>query len=90
MFDGEKMIDFVNKGNNRKVNFVILPSLFSHDKYLQNGKFWVFTYKKGTFRFCEPKFENLVNKKENEKFYKHMLKSNGQISKREKTIKKYE
>ena len=47
------MIDFINKGNNRKVNFVILPSLFSNGNYLENGKSWVFTYKKDTFKFDE-------------------------------------
>ena len=61
-----KMIDFINKGNNRKVNFIILPSLFSNGNYLENGKFWVFTYKKNTFRFDNDKlkFESLVNKQD--------------------------
>ena len=45
-FNHETMIDFINKGNNRKVNFVILPSLFSNGNFLENGKYWVFTYKK--------------------------------------------
>ena len=63
-FIHEKMIDFINKGNNRKVDFVILPSLFSNGNYLENGKFWVFTYKKDTFKFGELKFESLVNKEE--------------------------
>ena len=44
-FNHEIMIDFINKGNNRKVNFVILPSLFSNGNFLENGKYWVFTYK---------------------------------------------
>jgi len=63
-FDHEKMIDFINKGNNRKVDFVILPSLFSNGNFLENGKLWVFTYKNDTFKFGDPKFENLVNKQE--------------------------
>jgi len=65
-FDHEIMIDFINKGNNRKVNFVILPSLFSNGNYLENGKFWVFTYKKKTFHFSDSKlnFENIDDKKE--------------------------
>jgi len=65
-FNHEKMIDFINKGNNRKVNFIILPSLFSNGNYLENGKSWVFTYKKNTFFFSDSKlyFENLVDRKE--------------------------
>jgi len=63
-FVHEKMIDFINKGNNRKVDFVILPSLFSNGNFLENGKLWVFTYKNDTFKFGDPKFENLVNKQE--------------------------
>ena len=31
---------------------------------MENGKFWVFTYKKDTFKFGKLRFENLVNKKE--------------------------
>ena len=60
------MIDFINKGNNRKVNFVILPSLSSNGNFLENGKYWVFTYKKDTFHFPESKlnFENIDDKKE--------------------------
>ena len=50
-FNSEMMIDFINRGKNRKVNFVILPSLFSNRNYIQNGKLWVFTYFKNTFRF---------------------------------------
>jgi len=61
-FNQEKMIDFINKGNKREVNFVILPSLFSNGNYLDNGKFWVFTYKKNTYKFDNLKFENLVDK----------------------------
>ena len=56
------MIDFINKGNNRKVDFIILPSLVSNGNYLENGKFWVYTYNKDTFRFGKLNFENLVNK----------------------------
>ena len=47
------MIDFINRGKNRKVNFVILPSLFSNENYLQNGKFWVYTYLENDFKFEE-------------------------------------
>ena len=64
IFNHEKMIDFINKGNNRKVDFIILPSLFSNGNYLENGKFWVFTYKKDTFKFGKLRFENLVNKQD--------------------------
>ena len=52
------MIDFINRGKNRKVNFVILPSLFSNGNFLQNGKSWVFTYLKNTFRFENLKDES--------------------------------
>ena len=63
-FNHEKMIDFINKGNKKEVNFVILPSLFSNDNYLENGKSWVFTYKKKTLKFDKDdlKFENLDDK----------------------------
>ena len=66
LFNHEKMIDFINKGNNRKVNFVILPSLFSNGNYLENGKSWVFTYKKNTFYFSDSKldYENIDEQKE--------------------------
>ena len=64
LFNHENMIDFINKGNNRKVDFIILPSLFSNSNYLENGKFWVFTYKKDTFKFGRLDFENLVNKQD--------------------------
>ena len=56
-FNSEKMIDFINRGKNRKVNFVILPSLISNGNYLQNGKSWVFTFTKNTF-----KFDDSINK----------------------------
>ena len=58
-FNSEKMIDFINRGNKRKVNFVILPSLFSNGNFLQNGKSWVFTYNKNTFRFEESELDFL-------------------------------
>ena len=61
-FNSEKMIDFINRGQNRKVNFVVLPSLFSNGNFLQNGKSWVFTYNKNTFKFEESELEEL-NKK---------------------------
>ena len=56
-FDFTKMIDYLNNkgGKNKKVNFVIFPSLYSNGKFLENGKKWVFTYfdesKKKTFYF---------------------------------------
>ena len=50
-FNSEAMIDFINRGKNRKVDFIILPSLFSNGNYIQNGKFWVFTFYKNTYRF---------------------------------------
>ena len=51
IYNCETMIDFINKGPNRQVNFVFFPSLFTNGKYLDNGKKWVFTYTKNTFRF---------------------------------------
>ena len=50
-FNSDKMIDFINRGKNRKVNFVILPSLISNGNFLQNGKYWVFTFTNNTFKF---------------------------------------
>lgn len=38
IFNSKKMIDIVNKGNNRKINFVFFPSLFSNGNYIENGK----------------------------------------------------
>ena len=58
-FNSSEMIDFINRGKNRKVNFVFLPSLFSNGNFLQNGKSWVFTYTKNTFRFKDLKDESL-------------------------------
>ena len=57
----------VNRGKNRKVNFVFLPSLFSNGNFMQNGKSRVFTYTKNTFRFKDVKDESLdeLIKKEN-------------------------
>ena len=59
MFNNEKMFDFINAGMNRRVDFIILPSLSSDNKYLENGKFWVFTYKQNTFKFGRFRFENI-------------------------------
>jgi len=50
-FNTDKMIDFINTGKDRKVNLIILPSLFSNGIFLENGKSWVFTYGKNTFKF---------------------------------------
>ena len=63
-FNLDSMIDFINRGD-RKVNFVILPSLISNGVYLENGKSWVFTYKKNTFKFDDSiigSFNDLINK----------------------------
>ena len=58
-FNSKDMIDFINKGKNRKVNFVILPSLFYNGNFLQNGKTWVFTYTQKTFKFEDSKIKQL-------------------------------
>lgn len=54
-YNAKKMIDILNNGNDRKVNFIFFPSLYSNGNFLQNGKQWVFTYiknsKKHTFYF---------------------------------------
>ena len=50
-FNSDKMIDFINRGKNRKVNFIILPSLIFNGNYLENGKSWVFTFTNNTFKF---------------------------------------
>ncbi len=44
-FQPNIMIDWNNKGLNRKVNFIFLPCLISMDAFLDNGQFYVFTYK---------------------------------------------
>ena len=64
-FNSDNMIDFINRGKNRKVNFVILPSLYSNGNFLQNGKTWVFTYINDTFKFDDDSINNYLNKKEN-------------------------
>ena len=58
-FNSDNMIDFINRGRDRKVNFVILPSLFSNGNFLQNGKSWVFTFSKDTFKFKDSINESL-------------------------------
>jgi len=77
-FNSEKMIDFINRGKSRKVNFVILPALFSNGNFLQNGKYWVFTFCKNTYKFedamIEPLNELLEIENNNIKYYKDNLK----------------
>ena len=70
-FNSDKMIDFINRGKNRKVNFIILPSLISNGNYIQNGKSWVFTFFKDTF-----KFEDLINDSLNNLIEQENLKDN--------------
>ena len=72
IFDSNKMIDFINKGNkNKKVNFVIFPSFFSNGNFLENGKQWVFTYfnneRKKTFFFETLELTHII---EDEKKFK--------------------
>ena len=50
-FNSDKNIDFINRGKNLKVKFVILPGLISNSNFLQNGKCWVFTFTENTFKF---------------------------------------
>ena len=73
------MIDFINRGKNRKVNFVILPSLFSNENYLQNGKFWVYTYLDNDFKFEESDLhplEDLISPKKDKQLFEKKKKSN--------------
>ena len=63
LFNHEKMIDLFTTGI-RKVDFIILPSLFSIGIYLENEKSWVLTYQSETFKFGKLTFEDLVNKQE--------------------------
>ena len=81
-FISEKMIDFINRGKNRKVNFIILPSLFSNGNYLQNGKSWVFTYYKNTF-----KFDDTINDTLNKLLEKEYKNPNTNLTKTIKNIK---
>ena len=74
-FNSDKMIDFINRGKNRKVNFIILPSLISNGSFLQNGKSWVFTFCKDTF-----KFEDLINESLNALIEQENLKDNLKIN----------
>ena len=78
-FNSEKMIDFINRGKNRKVNFIILPSLISNGSYLQNGKYWVFTYYKNTFKFKDIMNEVLNDLLEKENNNINFIKKNLKI-----------
>ena len=73
------MIDFINRGKNRKVNFIILPALISNGNFLQNGKSWVFTYTKTSFKFDDVyinKYLNeLINTKPQDKINIHNIKN---------------
>ena len=82
-FNSDKIIDFINRAKNRKVNFIILPSLNSNGIFLQNGKSWVFTFTKNTF-----KFENLIIIKRENLILKN-IKDNLIINVYYKTTKKY-
>ena len=79
-FNSEKMIDFLNRGKNRKVNFIILPALISNGSYLQNGKYWVFTFYKNTFKFKDMMNEALNDLLENENNNISLLKKNLKIT----------
>ena len=78
-FISDKMIDFINRGKNRKVNFIILPALISNGNFLQNGKSWVFTYTKTSFKFDDVyinKYLNeLINTKPQDKINIHNIKN---------------
>ena len=86
-FNSDKMIDFINTGNDRKVNFIILPSLFSNGNYIENGKSWVFTYHKDTFKFEDSIIKSLnqlmstekAKNKEKEKEGDFITQKNGDL-----------
>ena len=81
-FNYDIMTDFINRGKNRKVNFVILPSLFYNGNYIQNGKFWVFTFYKETFRFddsIKDELAHYLKQEKQEKISIQYIKKNFQI-----------
>ena len=67
-FVPNEMIDWTNKGTNRKVNFIFLPRLLSNGINLSNGKYYVFTYKVGekneTFFFENLNLDSLLTNEE--------------------------
>ena len=83
-FNFTKMEDLAdNKGKGeKKINFVVFPSLISNGAFLQKGKQYVFTYfneeKKKTFYFENINLEPLIE--ENKKFYIPRLKDELKIN----------
>ena len=83
-FNFTKMEDLAdNKGKGeKKINFVVFPSLISNGEFLQKGKQYVFTYfneeKKKTFYFENINLEPLIE--ENIKFYIPRLKDELKIN----------
>ena len=75
-FNSDNMIDFINRGKDRKVNFIILPSLFSNGNFLQNGKSWAFTFSKNTYRFKGLINESLNNFIEQDNLILKNIKNN--------------
>ena len=75
-FNTDKMIDFINTGKNRKVNLIILPSLFSNGIFLENGKSWVFTYGKNTFKFEDSLIRSLNRLIDEENSTSHKKENN--------------
>ena len=67
-YNSQNMYDILNRGKERKVNFVFLPSLYSNGNFLENGKKWVFTYtnndKKRTFKFEDINLTPLIKAKD--------------------------
>jgi len=83
-FSFTKMEDLAdNKGKGeKKINFVVFPSLISNGEFLQKGKQYVFTYfndeKKKTFYFENINLEPLIE--ENKKFYIPRIKDKLKIN----------
>ena len=77
----EDLADNKGKGE-KKINFVVFPSLISNGEFLQKGKQYVFTYfneeKKKTFYFENINLEPLIE--ENKKFYIPRLKDELKIN----------
>ena len=59
-FNSDKMIDIINiGGKDRKINYIILSSLFFNGIFFENWKLWVFTYYENTFKFEDSIIESL-------------------------------
>ena len=68
-FDSKRMIDFFdNRIGVKKVNFEYFPSFYWNGSFLENGKHWVYTYRKN--KIFNQKNINLLNLENNFTFPK--------------------